>query len=88
MADDRIPMHEMDPDAFMAEVRRRATDDRYRVPNFAVRRLLAALDKALEHHPRGAAVGYCETCARPYPCAEVRDITRKLTGEGDDDPSD
>jgi hypothetical protein len=48
-----------------------------------VPRLLAALDAVLKHHPVLSAVGYCETCARPYPCAEVQDITRALTGGTD-----
>ena len=42
---------------------------------------LDAIDAALRHHPRIVSVGYCETCARPYPCPEVRDIITALTGE-------
>lgn len=44
-----------------------------------------ALEAALKHHPIVASVRYCETCARPYPCAEVRDILAALTGKGEGD---
>lgn len=44
-------------------------------------RAAGALEAALKHHPVVLAVHYCETCARPYPCAEVRDIIGALTGE-------
>jgi hypothetical protein len=84
-----VPMYKMDLDDFMAEVRRRAGDDSLRVPNFAVRRLLAVVGKVLEAHRN--ADGRCAWCRnqdgqrQKFPCGEYLAITRELTGKGKDD---
>jgi hypothetical protein len=44
-------------------------------------RVLAAVDAALRHHYPAGAAGWCASCAEPFPCNEVQDITRELTGE-------
>ena len=82
-----VPLRKMGPADFMAEVRRQAEDDRC-VPNFAVLRLLSALDEVLKAH-RDAG-GRCAWCRNPdgrrqkFPCGEYLAITAELTGKAAD----